>query len=272
MYRSQLVGDELCYLLNLGSIHKGTLHTHRIGAVEIEHITASDKLLRPRTVEDDAGIHHGTDTEGNTAREVRLDVTGNDAGGRSLCRNDHVDADGTCQLGYAGDRHLHFLSGSKYQVAELVDDNDNVWHELMSVFRVQFMAEELLVILLYVSYSGCLQPVVTLVHEHAQAFQRLHDFLYIRDDRLVLVLFDSCHEWFCNRGIDTELNLLRVDKYNLEFIGVFLVEQGCDDGVQSDGLTLTCGTGNKQVGNLGKVYHIDLVGDSLAQCYRQFHR
>ena len=26
------------------------------------------------------------------------------------------------------------------------------------------------------------------------------------------------------------------------------------------------------MGNLGKVYHIDLVGDGLAQCYRQFHR
>ena len=52
---------------------------------------------------------------------------------------------------------------------------------------------------------------------------------------------------------------------------MLLVEQGSDDGVQTNRLTLTGGTCNEQVRNLRQIHHEHLVGDGLAQSDRQFH-
>ena len=52
---------------------------------------------------------------------------------------------------------------------------------------------------------------------------------------------------------------------------MLLVEQGCDDGVQTNRLTLTGGSGNEQVRNLRQIHHEHLVGDSLTQRDRQLH-
>ena len=52
---------------------------------------------------------------------------------------------------------------------------------------------------------------------------------------------------------------------------MLLVEQGSDDGVQTNRLTLTGSTGNEQVRNLRQIHHEHLVGDGLTQCDRQFH-
>ena len=52
---------------------------------------------------------------------------------------------------------------------------------------------------------------------------------------------------------------------------MLLVEQGSDDGVQTNRLTLTGGTGNEQVRNLRQIHHEHLVGDGLAQRDRQLH-
>ena len=52
---------------------------------------------------------------------------------------------------------------------------------------------------------------------------------------------------------------------------MLLVEQGSDDGVQTNRLTLTGSTGNEQVRNLRQIHHEHLVGDGLTQRNRQFH-
>ena len=52
---------------------------------------------------------------------------------------------------------------------------------------------------------------------------------------------------------------------------MLLVEQGCDDGVQTNRLTLTGSTGNEQVRNLRQIHHEHLVGDGLTQRDRQLH-
>ena len=52
---------------------------------------------------------------------------------------------------------------------------------------------------------------------------------------------------------------------------MLLVEQGCDDGVQTNRLTLTGSTGNEQVRNLRQIHHEHFVGDGLTQRDRQFH-
>ena len=52
---------------------------------------------------------------------------------------------------------------------------------------------------------------------------------------------------------------------------MLLVEQGSDDGVQTNRLTLTGSTGNEQVRNLRQIHHEHLVGDGLTQRDRQLH-
>ena len=54
----------------------------------------------------------------------------------SLCGNYHVNAYSACQLGNACYGQFYFFSCSHYQVSELVDDDHDVWHELVAFLRV----------------------------------------------------------------------------------------------------------------------------------------
>ena len=91
-----LTGNKLRDLLHFRCIDKGTLHTHRIGTLQEEHIALTNQAVRTRTVKNRTGVHHGRYTERNTCREVRLDRTRNDIRRRTLRSDDHVNADRTC--------------------------------------------------------------------------------------------------------------------------------------------------------------------------------
>ena len=85
----------------------------------------------------------------------------------------------------------------------------------MAFLRVEMVVEEFPVVLLDVSGSGKFQHVIAVIHQHAKTLQSLHDFLNIGNDWLVLILLKCRHIVLGNRSIDTELYLLRVDKYYL---------------------------------------------------------
>ena len=53
---------------------------------------------------------------------------------------------------------------------------------------------------------------------------------------------------------------------------MFLVQKRCDDGIQSDGLALSCSTGDKEVWLFCEVDHEHLVRYRLAESDREFHR
>ena len=113
--------------------------------------------------------------EGYTCREVGLDGTGDDAGGRTLSGDNHVYADCTCQLGDTADRELNFLAGCHDEVTELVDYHHDVRHELMAVLGIQFTTSELGIIFLYVAYTGFLEQVIASVHELTERLEGLHN-------------------------------------------------------------------------------------------------
>ena len=86
---------------HLGGVNKGTLNTNGFGtSAKYKHITLTNQLLCSGTVQNGTAIHHGTYLEGHTTREVGLDGTGNDIGGRTLGGYNHMYAYGTSQLGY----------------------------------------------------------------------------------------------------------------------------------------------------------------------------
>ena len=182
----------------------------------------------------------------------------------------HVHAHGTGQLGDAGNGQLHLLAGGHNEVAELVDDHHDVRHELMAVVRIELTRLEFGVVLLDVAHLGLLQQVVAVVHELAEAFERLHHLGHIGDDGVLVVVGYLGQEMVLDGGIDGELHLFGVDHHEFQLGRMFLVEQRGDDGVQTHGLTLTRGTGHQQVGHLGEIHHEHLVGDGLSQGYGEF--
>ena len=54
--RTRLTGDVLVDALNLWRVNEGTLYTHRLIAIEVEHITSSDELVGTGAVQDGLGV------------------------------------------------------------------------------------------------------------------------------------------------------------------------------------------------------------------------
>lgn len=200
-------------------------HCTRIGfaSAQEEHVASSNQLVCARTVENRAGVYHRAYLEGHACREVRLDGTRNDVGRRALCGDNHVYAYGTCQLCDTCDGQFDFFSGCHNQVAELIYNHHDIGHEAMPVFGVELSVLELGVVFLDISCARFLQQVIACVHFLAQAFQSGHYFLYICDDRFVLLFRDSCKEVVFDGRIDTEFNLFGVHHDKFQFRGMFLI-------------------------------------------------
>ena len=169
LYRTWLVFYELVDALYFRSIYECTLHADRCVAVENEHVSASYQLFRALLVENCARVNHGTYLERHTSREVRLDVTCDDSCGRSLCRNYHVDTHGACKLGDTSYRHLYLFARCHDQIAKLIDNNNDIWHVLMTFFGIQLVVNVHGVILLDVSNRSLLKHAVAVVHQRTKA-------------------------------------------------------------------------------------------------------
>ena len=110
-----------------------------------------------------------------------------------------------------------------------------------------------------------------MVHKRAEALQCAHHLGDISDDRFLVSVRNLSHKCIGDRIIDGEFHLLRIDKHNLQLVRMLLEEQRAYHGIQSDRLTLTSSTSHKEVRNLGKIDHKDLIGDGLTEGKRQFH-
>ena len=93
----------------------------------------------------------------------------------------------------------------------------------MSVFGVQLAVAELLVVFLQIAGAGFLQQVVAAVHLYAEALQRVHHFLNVCDDGLVVLVLYLRQEMIDYGCIDAEFHLLRVNHYQLQFCRVLLI-------------------------------------------------
>ena len=75
----------------------------------------------------------------------------------------------------------------------------------------------------------------------------------------------QCKEMMFNHRIDTEFYLLRVYQHKLQFSRMLFIKQRSDNGIQSDRLTLTCGTGYQHMRHFTEVYHEHFIGNRLTQ-------
>ena len=260
-----LRGDEIVDALDLGGIDESALDAgwRHLARKEDEHIAASDEALRACGIEDCARVDAAGHFESDTAWEVRLDVARDDVCGRSLCGENHVDADGAGLLGNSGYGSLDLLAGGHDEVGELVDYDDEVRQESVVVVGVEPSGDEFLVVFLDVPYACFFEEAVSVVHLDVDGEESGLDFVEIGDDGLVAALHLG-EIVLVERLVDAELDHFGVDEDKLNLGGVFPIENGRDDGVQTDGLSLSCGTSYEEVGRLGQIEDESLVGDGLA--------
>ena len=66
--------------------------------------------------------------------------------------------------------------------------------------------------------------------------------------------------------VHRELHLFGVNHHQLQFLWMLLVEQRRNDGIQTNGFTLTCCTCHQEVRHLSQINHENFVGNGLAEC------
>ncbi len=140
----------------------------------------------------------------------------------------------------------------------------------MPFLRVEPALLEAVVIGNHIAHICIAEEFVAPVHFRAQRSECGHDFLRVGDDGVVF-LGKFCHVLVGDITIEGELHHLGVDEHELQFIGVFGVEQRCDYAVQAYRFALAGGTGNQKVWHFGKILDEHVVGNRGAKCYRQLH-
>ena len=140
----------------------------------------------------------------------------------------------------------------------------------MSLLGIELTVLEQVVILNDGTDVGVLEQLVTVVHLYAERLERM--------DNLGGVSYDSVgfighlgQEMLDDGRVDAELHHLGVNHDKLELCRMLLVEQGCDDAVETYGLTLTGGAGYKQVRHLGQIKHEHLIGYGASKSHGKLH-
>ena len=204
---------------------------------QVEHVALAEERLGASGVEDDAAVGLACHREGDTARDVRLDQTGDDVHARPLRCDDEMNADGASLGGEATDRGFDVVWRKHHQVGKLVDHQDDVWQRLCVGIDVANLFRR---VRRRGVFGRCLQrPVVRvemavarlrkervaslhLLADPKQQFARLgqvgHDGVAQVGDALVLGQFD----------------LLRVDHEEVEFVWPAVAQQRRDDRVEAD--------------------------------------
>ena len=156
-----------------------------------------------------------------------------------------MNTGGTAQLGDTNDRGLDILTGNHHQIRELVNDDDQVGHLLRRVVVMLKLAGGLLFVvgrdLTHVETLEDLQATLHLGHGPLQSARGLLGLGHYR------------HVKMRQTVIARKLDALGVDHDQANVLGKSTHEQSRDDGVDHDRLTGTRGTGDQQVGHLGKV-------------------
>ncbi len=135
---------------------------------------------------------------------------------------------------------------------------------------IEHALAELLVVFRNLAHLRLLEEVVAGIHLDAERVEGADDLLDVGDDGLLLIGHFG-EVVAVDGGIEGELDLLGVDKHELEFGGMLAVEQRSEHRIETYRLTGTGGTGHEEVGHLGEVGDEDLVGDGLAEGDGELH-
>ena len=113
----------------------------------------------------------------------------------------------------------------------------------MSACQIEPVIDKLFVIFFDIAGACHFQQIIASVHQFAQRVECTHHLGDIGNDGFIFILRQCGHKMTCYRRINTEFYLFRIDQNELHLIGMLLVKQGSDDGVETHRLTLSCGSG-----------------------------
>lgn len=204
---------------------------------EVEHITASEEVLRSDRVEYRTRVYLRCHGECDTRWDIRLYQSCDDIHTRSLCREYHMESYGTCFLSDAGDRLLDFfLVPAHHEICELVDDDDDDWHAIFwSYFRI---------ILFEITDIERLQCAIATLHLCDRPLEGIEGFIWM--------IYDGCQE-VRDTIIDTELHLLRIHHDHTELTRSIFIEEREDKSVHPYRLTTACLARDEEVWHLCEI-------------------
>ena len=134
-----------------------------------------------------------------------------------------MDTHGASLLGNTSDGQFYLLACRHDEVAVLVDNNNDVRHELMTLLRIELAGNELRVVFLDVAHVGILQQLITRIHLDTERLQGADDLRGIGDDGILELLGQGGKEVAVDSAIDAELHHLRVDEHNLQLGRMLLI-------------------------------------------------
>src|SRR5207244_682010 len=193
------------------------------------------------------------DLETNAGRQIGFDQAGNDVHGRLLSGDHQVDAGGTRFLRQPDDVPLHLFSHHHHEVAELVDEKDNVRHAAGDMAAllpfegadaaVYFIPPQL-VVTGDIPNARPAQEIVTLLHLVDSPGQNRLGFLHVLDDRVHQV---------GNFAVVNQLHHLGIDHDHADLVGPAGHEHAEDDRIEANRLTGAGTAGDEQVRHLRQV-------------------
>ena len=164
VFRGVMVADELNRILDFLRADVAALRADITLAALVDHIAIAQQTFGALAVQDSLAVDGRSCLESDAARDIGLDVTGDDLDRRALRRQNQVDAGCTRKLCQALDARFHFLAADHHQIRHLIDDNQDVMH-------LFFARATAVVIFLNIAHTVLGQGVVTLHHFGHGPFQ-----------------------------------------------------------------------------------------------------
>ena len=165
-----------------------------------------------------------------------------------------MDARGSRLLRNSHDQRLYGILYLKHKVCKLVD-NDN---DLGKGLSERAILLNLFVIRIHVSYRKCLHGIKSAIHLLNRPHKRACGLLGIRY---------YGNEKVRNTVVHSKFNLLRVDHNKLDLVGARLVKHADKQRVDTNRLTHTGSTRDKQMGHLCKITEHGLTCNVATDTY-----
>ena len=230
---------------------EAALHARRLARAlrRIEHVALTQQFFRAAGIENRAAVDLAGNRERDSARNVCLNHARDDVDGRSLRRDDEVNARRARQLGQTADGFFHLARRNHHQVGQLVDDDDDLAHRLL-------VRADGVVVTADVAHAHRLKPLVAVLHFHHRPAERRARLLGISHDR---------DEQVRDAVVNGKLNHLRIDEDEPHLLRLRAEDDGIDDRVDADGFARTGRACNQHVRHFRHIRDDRRAGNTLAQ-------
>ena len=253
--------------------NKGAVHPDRqAGAAgHIQHVAHAEQSFCAHLVQDGAAVDLGAHRKRNAGGNIGLDQARDHIHAGALGGQYEVNAGGAGFLRQAGDQLLNLLTHHHHQVGQLVDDDHDVRQALQGLRllgrQAEGVADEFLarcglvyfcVVARQVAHAQLAQELVAPLHFAHAPIQAVGGLLHVGHHGRQQVR---------NALVDRHFQHLGVDHQEAHILGLGLVKQREDHGVDADRLARARGASHQHMRHFCQVGHHRVAHDILAQAH-----